>query len=295
MSIEISTTCAPAVTIHAENELQDFDLSPGTTVEMPPATTVAPNSETVSDFNIVSATDRVRKLFNSMKVSAVGIGKEFITVKAKLPHGAFGKWLDTEFDMTDRTAQNYMNAAMAVQVNEVLTVLPDKALYIIGARTTPSEIVEKVVTEIKAGNVPSARTIKADIQTARKIAAQERVVAAKLAAKTKGMSTDDAAKWKEKEEKRAVARKAREDAERAERKRKQEESEQMSADAVAFLAEHLGDRFSEFAEIYRAASPYSFLQAMNNAGRPNALNEVPIGCAAKPSNVVPLNVKKEIA
>ncbi|WP_181177755.1 DUF3102 domain-containing protein [Mesorhizobium sp. B2-3-15] len=279
MSDEFTTPLASAATTTVGNELQDFNFSTGAAVEI--ATVKELASETVSDFNLAAVTGRIHKLFDRMKAGAVEIGRAFIVVKSNLPYGEFGKWLDTEFKMTDRTAQNYMNAALAVHENGALAILPDKALYILGAKNTPPEIIEKVVTQIKSGNIPSTRDIEADAMSARKEAAQERLAAAKLAARTKRMAPEDAAKLTLKEEKRAAARKAREDFERAERKRKREEAEQMSENAVVFLMEHLGNRFAEFTELCQAVDSWTFLHALRRA--------------TYPSNVVALAAKKDAA
>lgn len=242
-------------------------------------------SETLSDFDLTTAANRVHKLIDSMKASAVEIGREFMNVKAKPQHGEFGKWIDTEFRMTDRTAQNYMNAAAAVDGNAVLAVLPDKALYLLGAKSTPIAVLEKVVRGIEAGNVPAVRVIEADLQTARKQAAQEREEAARITAKTMGMSKEDAAKKAQKIKddlkKRAAAKKAKDDARQAEWDRQREENEKRGNDAVAFLAEHLGNRFVEFADLYEKAKMFPFFDAMRRAG--------------KPSNVVALNMNKDAA
>ncbi|TPM61110.1 DUF3102 domain-containing protein [Mesorhizobium sp. B2-2-4] len=263
------------------DELTDLDLD---TSNVPAAIEPA-NSETVSDFNIAAVTDRVHKLIDGMLASRVEIGREFIAVKAKLEHGEFGKWIAAEFDMTDRTAQNFMNAATAVQEHQVLAVLPDKALYLLGAKGTPSDVIEKAVTKIKAGNVPTTREIEAEIQTARWKAAEERAEAARAAKKIKGMTAEDAAKVKAKEEKKAAVQKKKDDAQRAEWKRRQEEGEKSGNDAIAFLVEHLGSRFREFAELYEKAGSVDFLQAMRRAVKSGGV----------PSNVIALNAKKDAA
>lgn len=226
-------------------------------------------SETFSNFDLTTAANRVHKLIDSMKASAVEIGREFITIKAKLPHGEFGKWIAAEFRMTDRTAQNYMNAAAAVNGNAVLAVLPDKALYLLGAKNTHIGVVEKVVKAIEAGHVPAVRVIEADVQAARKQAAQEREEAAKIAAKTIGMSPADAArkakKIKEDQRKRAAANKAKDEARREEMEREHDESKEVGKSAVAFLEERLGNRFDEFAALYKRANAYGFAEAMRRA------------------------------
>lgn len=40
------------------------------------------------------------------------IGAHLLQVKVVLPHGSFTAWVETELRITDRTARNYMQAAM---------------------------------------------------------------------------------------------------------------------------------------------------------------------------------------
>ena len=46
-----------------------------------------------------------------MHAAVINVGADLTLIKDRLPHGEFGKWLKAEFNLTERTTQNYMNAA----------------------------------------------------------------------------------------------------------------------------------------------------------------------------------------
>ena len=96
------------------DELQDLDLGAGSAVT-PSVNSRPGKSETVSDLDLAAAAVRIHKLLDGMKAGAVKVGRELIAIKAKLQHGEFGKWIATEFHMSDRTAQNCMNAATVIE------------------------------------------------------------------------------------------------------------------------------------------------------------------------------------
>jgi hypothetical protein len=81
-------------------------------------------------------------------------GKDLLRIKAKLPHGEFGKWIKAEFGMSNSTAQNYMNAAELVDKNPTVAILPPATLYNLGAKGTPAEVVETVSAKIASGTPP---------------------------------------------------------------------------------------------------------------------------------------------
>src|SRR5687768_15012219 len=66
--------------------------------------------------------ERVRqsatKIKRTVKRSAVTIGNALTEAKSLLNHGQWFDWLQTEFDWTERTAENAMNAARLVSKNE---------------------------------------------------------------------------------------------------------------------------------------------------------------------------------
>lgn len=84
----------------------------------------------------------------------VAVGQALIEVKARLDHGQFGDWLQSEFGMTDRHARNFMNVASRFgDKTETISDLPATVLYLLAAPSTPEEIVEQVI----AGVVPATK------------------------------------------------------------------------------------------------------------------------------------------
>ena len=46
--------------------------------------------------------------------TAIELGAALLAVKAELPHGAFGQWIEKNCEFSDRTARGYMRLAKAV-------------------------------------------------------------------------------------------------------------------------------------------------------------------------------------
>jgi len=59
----------------------------------------------------------------------IEIGTDLIKVKGALEHGHFIAWLEAEFGWTDRTARNYMRAALVFGAkSETVSVLPSRGM-----------------------------------------------------------------------------------------------------------------------------------------------------------------------
>lgn len=101
-------------------------------------------------------------------IDIIETGCDLILVKNALEHGMFNTWINTEFGMTDRTAQNCMRAAAwAESKYETVSRLPPATVYLLAAKTTPEEIKTKVIADIEAGKPINARDIKVRIKAAR--------------------------------------------------------------------------------------------------------------------------------
>jgi DUF3102 family protein len=82
----------------------------------------------------------------------IRMGMTLHGAKAHLPHGQFGAWLKAEFDMSERSAENYMSVAQAFgSKSETVADLPPTLLYKLAARSSPQQIREKVVADLEAG------------------------------------------------------------------------------------------------------------------------------------------------
>ena len=124
-----------------------------------------------------AAAVRINANRSNARLAIFEVGKDLRAIKDKLPHGQFLPWIEKEFGMTDRTARNYMAAWQMYSENPDEAVLLDPtALYALTAPSTPPEIKAEVLEQVKAGNIPSPKEIRAKI-------AAEKPAKAKLALK----------------------------------------------------------------------------------------------------------------
>ena len=113
------------------------------------------------------------------KDSMIKIGLKLSSVKGLLPHGQFGDWCATEFEMSQKTAERMMRAAEVFGSKiDTVSILSDSAMYLLSgpavAEATREEIVieaqatgksptkARVQAVIKAQTLPAARTLTLD-------------------------------------------------------------------------------------------------------------------------------------
>ena len=114
------------------------------------------------------AANLIRGSLESAKRSMFDIGTALLKIKSKLRHGQFGDWILAEFDMTGRTAQNYMRVVDAFGAKcETVSVLQQTSIYRLASKSTPAAIRDDVVAEIEKGNVPTQNDIEARIASNR--------------------------------------------------------------------------------------------------------------------------------
>jgi hypothetical protein len=72
------------------------------------------------------AADKIRKLRRQEATSIIAIGCALLEAKDKLGHGRFGSWLESEFSLSQRTAENYMivGAAFGDKIETVANLAP---------------------------------------------------------------------------------------------------------------------------------------------------------------------------
>lgn len=104
--------------------------------------------------------------------SIINIGQQLLDAKAVLPHGQFTDWIATEFELSDRMAQNMMNVAREYGSDESkakrVSVFSASALYILAAPSTPPEV--RAAIEEKAettGKAPTRAEIQREIADAK--------------------------------------------------------------------------------------------------------------------------------
>lgn len=139
---------------------------------------------------VQSAALDIRNRLVAANRNIIQIGEKLLAVKVFLAHGEFGKWLKAEFEWSERTAQRYMLAAsFAEQHSDTVSVLPEKVLYLVSAKSTPDAIKAKVIEHAAKGEISKASEIEAEIKAAKQASepvvkpkADERKVAAEKAA-----------------------------------------------------------------------------------------------------------------
>ncbi len=109
---------------------------------------------------------RVRERLRRSAADLLAIGADLIRAKSLLSHGRFGPWLDEEFSLSRRSAEQFMAAARRFGArNEVVSHLPAGAVLELSAPSVPDELVERVVS----GEVPaSVSAIRAERATERR-------------------------------------------------------------------------------------------------------------------------------
>jgi hypothetical protein len=107
----------------------------------------------------------IQQLGRGIGANVISIGKRLIEVKGMLAHGQFTAWIEGEFALSDRVAQNYMNVAREYgegQNRINCSVFNPSVLYLLAAPSTPPEVratVETIFAE--TGKPPTRAEVKA--------------------------------------------------------------------------------------------------------------------------------------
>lgn len=97
--------------------------------------------------------------------SIIQIGKDLLSAKRYLPHGAFLEWVEREAGINPRTAQSYMHAAeWAANKSATVARLPPGLLYILSAASTPPKYVEAVVRRVEAGERLTLTKVRSELR-----------------------------------------------------------------------------------------------------------------------------------
>ncbi len=95
---------------------------------------------------------RVRAAHVRTMQAILEMGRELSSLKSRLGHGRFGRWLAAEFGAVARTAQNYMLAAERFGDNsEIISLLPPATVYALAAPSTPEPVRAEVVRRLSQG------------------------------------------------------------------------------------------------------------------------------------------------
>src|SRR5437773_1047518 len=92
---------------------------------------------------LATLTERVRTTLRRSAADILAIGADLRRAKGLLGHGSFGPWLDREFALSRRSAEQFMAAARRFgSRSEAVSYLPAGAVLELSAPCVPDELVE---------------------------------------------------------------------------------------------------------------------------------------------------------
>lgn len=96
---------------------------------------------------VLQKAGEIHWLLKRTNEAIIKIGQCLIEVKAQLPHGMFGKWIEGEFGMSDRSARDFMNIAQRLNGKSAPGAdLGMRILRELSAPSTPDEVIEGVIS-----------------------------------------------------------------------------------------------------------------------------------------------------
>jgi hypothetical protein len=172
-----------------------------------------------------AAADRIKDRHSRTMAAIIEIGRDLLAIKEHLKHGQFLAWLQAEFRMTDRTAENYMLAATSFGDKvEIISNLPPTEVYRLASPSTPPSVRDAVLARLEAGERVEPVEVRALVRDAKETARRGKAEApmSPRQRKTRAQKPD------EEERRKQESRIGDEAAERA------------TADLVDFIASQLG-------------------------------------------------------
>jgi hypothetical protein len=115
------------------------------------------------------ASERIKVRMKRTGEDIIEIGKDLIEIKALLPHGQFLPWIESEFEMDQKTAFNFMS--VAEKFGDKLGIIPNfkpTILYLLAAPSTPDEVINQVIEKAENGEkitVKEIKELKAELET----------------------------------------------------------------------------------------------------------------------------------
>src|SRR5687768_6309412 len=132
-----------------------------------------------------AAADRIKGRHQRQMAAIIETGRDLLAIKEQLGHGQFLEWIQAEFGMTDRTAENYTRAATEFGDKiEIISNLPPTEVYRLASPSTPPSVRDTVVSRLEAGErvePVEVRTLVRDAKEADRRAKEE----AKLSPRTR--------------------------------------------------------------------------------------------------------------
>lgn len=101
---------------------------------------------------VQTKTDEIKALVKRSARDIIEIGQRLIEVKAQLPHGQFGPWLEAEFGWSYPLSAKFMNVANQFKSIKFIDLeIAPSALYLLAAPSTPGEARDEALSLAQDG------------------------------------------------------------------------------------------------------------------------------------------------
>jgi hypothetical protein len=115
---------------------------------------------------VMEAARDIKPRLKSLAREIFTIGRHLNAAKALLPHGEWQSWLQDEFNLSVRSAQNFMAVDNRLSgKNANFAFLDPSALYLLAAASTPEQAVTAVEEQLSEGQTPSYTQVRQVIDT----------------------------------------------------------------------------------------------------------------------------------
>jgi hypothetical protein len=222
--------------------------------------------------------ERIRCLGTTQTETIIEIGRELIAAKGRLEHGQFTSWIDAEFRMSIRTAQNYMAVTERLaERNAIISFLEPTALYALAAPSTPLSVHEDVTTRITRGEPVTTKFVKELVSIARIETNRADREANRRRWKRVQRTRERDPKW--------MAPQAKQQAREKARQREESRKRQLCAEEIIdILRKRLGPYFGRFVDLFSGFGWGEFRELQSRLQRddaaPAVLAEIPAWCRA---------------
>ena len=108
-----------------------------------------------------TAAERIRLRLKRTVEDIIEIGRELTEVKAELPHGQFLPWIEAEFEMSERTARDFMQAHERFGgKSAIIADFKPTILYALAAPSTPESVIDKAIKQAESGDKVTVADVK---------------------------------------------------------------------------------------------------------------------------------------
>ncbi|MET4297052.1 hypothetical protein ABIB06_007661 [Bradyrhizobium sp. LB8.2] len=121
-------------------------------------------------------TTQARESIRRSKGCGIDAGKALIKVKSKLRKGEFRNYCKEAYTESLRTLQHYMSLARLAECCELDTVsrVPPGVAYKLAAKSVPPELVQAILAEIAAGEIPTIAIVVERVKEAQGLSSRSR-------------------------------------------------------------------------------------------------------------------------